>query len=1187
MVRKLRIYSLMKFRIIQLVSFLLISIQAFTIAQEIKINEISSSNTNTIFDMDGESSDWFELYNNSTSSINLSDYFISDDAYNLTKWQFPNIELKPDSLLLVFASGKDRTETIKHWETIISEGDYCKYLVPQSTPSNEWTSLNYNDATWSTGQTGIGYGDNDDNTTISQTVSTYLRCKFAVENITKISGLYLNVNFDDGFVAYLNGEEIARENLGAEGSQVFHYTEATADHEAQMYQGNSPNSYPVSNKIELLKNGDNILAIEVHNVSSTSSDLSIIPFLSIGYNNTPINSSGSLDFLNLHATRLHTNFKLNASGEFLILTNSSEEIEDSLYIREQTSDISWGRFPNGSENFYLFTSPTPGSKNLNNGLTDFLLPPSFSIERGFYNSAFFLDIDNSNNTHGVIRYTTDGSEPDEYSTVYTGQLVISGISVIRAKIFTEGSLPSRTTTHTYFVNQEQRLPTISLTTNPEHFFDSDSGIYVLGPNAESANPHFGANFWQDWERPIHMELFEEDNEFGFEIDLGVKIFGKWSRANPQKSLAFYARGDYGYSEIDYKLFPNSEIYKFQSFILRNSGNDWWNTLIRDALTSEIISPLDIDRQLYRPVVVYLNGEYWGIHNLREKINEHFIESHHGISGDDTNIIENNFQLVHGEKDSYNEFYNYLNTLDMTTESAFDYINSQIDVTEFIDYYLTEIFVDNQDWPGNNIKFWQQRSTNSKWRWILFDTDFGFGIYNQYAYNQNTLTFALATNGPGWPNPPWSTFLLRKFLKNDEFKNIFISRYSTYSNTIFSPNSINKVIDNLTSKIRYEMPDHFTRWGGTYSNWISEISRLRTFANLRGTYLSLYFKSYFGLTGEYELSINQNIDEGIVEITDFVIDENSWKGMFFDLVPLKILAVPTSEFTFSHWDGEFGSTENPIILSPSNNLTLSPVFIPVSDTQIVINEINYNSIEFFNPDDWVELYNYSDKTIDLSDWVFKDEDPEPYFVFPENTTIAPDNYVIICRDTILFKSIFPNVKNYYGDFGFGLSGGGELISLFTASGLLIDSLTYDDKEPWPAITDGGGPTLELKNPYVNNSNYYNWIASAENGTPGEMNSVFTSVKNEFEPPPSDFRLFQNYPNPFNPSTIIKFSIPASGNVKLTFYDLLGKEIIKLVDEYKKANIYETEFNSVDLPSGIYFYNIISGNYSETKKMLLLK
>lgn len=1169
-----------------LISFILFLSFTYTFAQDIKINEVSSSNANLIKDNDGDSPDWIEIINNSSASIDLSNYYLSDDLNNLAMWQFPQLVLDPDSLLLLFASGKDRTKIVNHWETIIREGDSSKYLIPNISTTSDWKSIIYDDAAWLSGPIGVGYGDDDDNSVIPQSTSAYIRCEFNIDDITKVNGLYFNVDFDDGFVAYLNGEEFARENLGVSGSQISYNTFATAVHEAQLYQGKPLNKYSISDKINLLQNGKNVLSIEVHNFNSNSSDLTLIPFLSIGYDIAPISSRGSLDFLDLQKTKLHTNFKVNSSGDFLILSNVSGVIEDSLSTRKQLSDISLGRFPNGSDNLYLFSLPTPGKLNIDNGFTGYLLPPKFSVEKGFYEAPFALDILNPN-PNGIIRYTIDGTDPNSLSPVYSHQLPISGISVIRAKIFADGLFPSRTKTHTYFINQEQRLPIISLTTNPEHFFDSDSGIYVLGPNAESALPNYGANFWQDWERPIHLEFFEEKNKFGFEIDLGVKIFGQWSRANAQKSLGLYARGEYGYSKLNYQLFPNSEIDEFQSVVLRTSGTDWKHSMFRDALTGEIVSQLDIDRQMYRPVAVYLNGEYWGIHNLREKINEHYIESNHNIPSDDINMLEDNKVVVLGEKEIYEEFYNSFNTMDMTTDAAFEYIDSRIEIKEFIDYYLTEIFIDNDDWPGNNIKFWQQRSTNSKWRWILYDTDFGFGLWNSSAYLSNTLEFALAEDGPGWPNPPWSTFLLRKFLENEKFKNIFISRYSTYSNTIFSPEFVNEKITDLTSKIMGELPTHFQRWSGSYANWLYEVNDMRNFANLRSTYLSLYIKSILDITGEYKLEIGQNVEQGSIEITDFRIEESAWNGKFFDEIPLNIKAIPKPGFSFSNWEGDINTTDNPIILTTSNDISISPVFVPVSNTQIVINEINYKSSDLFNPEDWIELCNYADEPIDISGWIFKDENVESNFVIPENTIISNNEYIVLCRDTTLFKSKFPNVENYYGNFGFGLSGGGELISLYNNSGYLIDSLTYDNSEPWPTMADGGSATLELKNPYIDNSKHYYWKESVEHGTPGEINSVFTSVNEEPDLTPTEFKLMQNYPNPFNPTTNIQYSIPSDGKVRLTIYNILGKEMFTLVDEFKKANSYKVEFNSTDLPSGIYFYTIISGNFSQTKKMVFLK
>ena len=163
-------------------------------------------------------------------------------------------------------------------------------------------------------------------------------------------------------------------------------------------------------------------------------------------------------------------------------------------------------------------------------------------------------------------------------------------------------------------------------TDPGNFFDIDSGIYVFGNEADTTEyPYWGSNFWEDWERPIHVEFYEPDGELGFNVDAGVKIFGSWSRLFPQKSLAIFARGRYGYDEINYQIFPDISINSFQAFVLRNSGQDWGHTFFRDAMMQSLTAEAtNVDVQAYRPAMVMLNGEIWGIHNIREKFNEHYI-----------------------------------------------------------------------------------------------------------------------------------------------------------------------------------------------------------------------------------------------------------------------------------------------------------------------------------------------------------------------------------------------------------------------------------------------------------------------------------------------------------------------------------------------------------------------------------
>ena len=161
-----------------------------------------------------------------------------------------------------------------------------------------------------------------------------------------------------------------------------------------------------------------------------------------------------------------------------------------------------------------------------------------------------------------------------------------------------------------------------------------------------------------------------------------------------------------------------------------------------------------------------------------------------------------------------------------------------------------------------------------------------------------------------------------------------------------------------------------------------------------------------------------------------------------------------------------------------------------DAGVVINEINYNSLDSFDPDDWVEIYNNSSETIDLGSWLLKDDNDDHIFTIPLNTLLLPNQYLVFCTDTIKFTALFPDVNPYYGDLGFGLGGGGDFVRLFDYNGLLVDIVEYDDIAPWDTLADGTGPTLELNHPSLDNTLGENWSASEGYGTPGAVNSVYT-------------------------------------------------------------------------------------------------
>jgi hypothetical protein len=363
--------------------------------------------------------------------------------------------------------------------------------------------------------------------------------EFSVSDIGSVLKILLHVDYDDAFVAYINGGEIARANIGYPGVPPAHDQGADSWREAEIYQGGEPDKYLVDATETLLENGTNVLAIQLHNFNLESSDLTLIPFLTLGLDNEPQNAqglSGHLDVVNIN---LHTNFKIASSGETLVLTTADGIIQDSVSTGIMLGDVSRGRQPDGGAEWLFFGEPTPGNANVTAGYSGVLEPP-YLYQLGSPFSTPGTIIMSTATPDAEIYYTTDGSYPNDASLLYTGPIYIEDNTILRAAAIKQGWLNSRPNTQSYLFDYAGELPVVSLSTNPEHFWDNDSGIYVLGQNASSDFPYFGANFWQDWERPIHIEMFEPDGWLAFSIDAGVKIYGNYSRAFPQKSLTIFA-----------------------------------------------------------------------------------------------------------------------------------------------------------------------------------------------------------------------------------------------------------------------------------------------------------------------------------------------------------------------------------------------------------------------------------------------------------------------------------------------------------------------------------------------------------------------------------------------------------------------------------------------------------------------
>ncbi len=601
-------------------------------------------------------------------------------------------------------------------------------------------------------------------------------------------------------------------------------------------------------------------------------------------------------------TGLHTNFSLNANGEDVVFSNPTGTLMDKVTFPKQHTNVSYGRTTNGTGSWNFLATASPGLENKSAAVTQLTEKPTFSLAGGRYSSQQQVILKHTN-TQAEIRYTTDGSEPTITSGLYSTPLPVTQTRTIKAKAFVTGALPSPTETQTYFINEHTfGLPVVSISTRPAYLLDNRIGIYIAGTNGITGNCESTPKNWnRDWDRHAVFEYFDKNGNRLFNQSIDISIAGGCSRSQAQKSIAIKARNKYGNNIMNFKFFDSKSINQFGGLLLRNSGNDFNITMFRDALMQRLLTgQMDIDYQEYQPAILYLNGQYMGIQNLREKMDADYIESNYGLKDDAIDLLESNAYAKEGTNNAYNTYLNTLSSMNRNTQAAFDYIDANIDVQEYINYLVAQIYYANTDWPGNNIKYWRPRTGNGKFRWMLYDTDFGFDIYYNTPANHATLNFATATNGDSWPNPPWSTRHIRMVLENPVFRSRFIQTMNTALNTTFHPDRVIALINQFQTTIASEMPKHKERWWGNMNEWNNEVQRMRNFAVARNQYMRQHVAAFFGL-GNATVTIATEVKQGAgkFRINQVVTDANPAQTYFTGL-PITVEPVAAPGYIFKEW-----------------------------------------------------------------------------------------------------------------------------------------------------------------------------------------------------------------------------------------------------------------------------------------------
>ena len=574
----------------------------------------------------------------------------------------------------------------------------------------------------------------------------------------------------------------------------------------------------------------------------------------------------------------------------------------------------------------------------------------------------------------------------DFSPLYVPSNPIFKGTVIKAKVIKAGALSSKTITKNYFISPLGKdrftLPVLSLSLSENKLFDYTNGIYVAGKDFDdwrAANTNEVADYeiGNFARKGITSERTANLNYFvnGVEVlnqNVGIRVHGSYSRIYPSKSLNLYARSDYGMDKMPYKFFSDESYTSYERVTLRNSSGDFFHTMFRDAMNHELVKTLRFETEAYQPIITFVNGEYWGILGIREKYDNVYFKQVYGIPKDQVDVLENDGDIEEGDNLDYINLRTYFQNNSLASDANFNYIKTRIDPENFTDYFVTNIFAQNGDWPGNNLVYWRKKTTSyepnaayghdGRWRWAIHDMDATYNIVYQNS-NHNSLADATAVNGPSWPNPEWATLFLRRLLENNTFKIDFINRFADLLNTNFLSGRITSKIDEMKAVLAPEMNEQIARWKApiNITDWNYYINYEKDFANSRPAFQRDHIRAKFGIESNINATLDvSNYNHGIIKISSIEIKDGTpgvsgnpypWTGIYFKNIPLKLKAIAKPGYIFSYWSGTFSSTDAEISIMPSGNFNITAHFI--ADPALAVDQ---NSIVDFSiyPNPFLEV-----------------------------------------------------------------------------------------------------------------------------------------------------------------------------------------------------------------------------------------
>lgn len=901
---------------------------------QIRISEFLASNTQShpdIVDF-GDYPDWIELENTNAAPVSLSGWYLSDDPKKPFRWTFPVTATIPaHGFLLVWADGENavpgetRPRGYWPWRDFTTEGYHTdfslsslgesivlthatgvtntvliqagatpwRYLDNGSDAGTAWRSPAFDDAAWASGPGQLGYGDGDEATILTAAaagsthpITTYFRHAFTVADPTRFLDLELKLLADDGAIVYLNGSEVVRQNLPAGAVDFKTLTSTSISGTAE----NAFTTYRIPAKH--LSGGTNVLAVEVHQSAANSSDLG---------------------------------FDLSLTGSGFTGSTTVDLVDFGLQI----ADVSRGR--NAAGQWVQFATPTPGTANSSTEVPDLRTPSltaTISPEGGVFSAPVQVTL---GAVSGTIRYTLNGAVPTSNSPVYTQPFTVNSNTVVRARVFQDGHPNGPIATRTYLIGETLgTLPYISVVSDPDLLFGDRLGIYynLHEPVVSGGSSRGLRDVYKNKDAPGSLEYFAPGGQAGFRVNGAFRMGGENNWVHAQRALNFALRGVYGNDSLAYDLFPGTGIPNHTSLTLRDGGDAWSMEMLRDGLWSFLQrGQMRVGVSDYRPSVVFINGAYWGLHDVRSRWDDAWFFEHHRLNAADVDhLIYGHLTSMaitlgadKGDTVHWLELLDFAQSHDLNDPAVWAVIEARVDIDSFIDFVASESWGQNISWAHNR-EFWRPRTPSGRWQWFLPDMD---QTFRSSQLSSGVLGEMLSSDQ-----------LLSRLKASTAFQRRLAQRMAAHADSTFRPARVQALLDAMAHEVEPEVARHVARWsslgGMTVAGRASALADMKKFIDSRSDGFLAEIQGRLNLSPAVAVTlVVSGPNQGRIVVQGVPTEPGVHR--LFPGIPLALKAEPAPGYRFVRWTGTTGDASTTVTLTAAT--TIAAEFAP-SDERVI-------------------------------------------------------------------------------------------------------------------------------------------------------------------------------------------------------------------------------------------------------------